>query len=63
MFHTNVIAQKKKKLYPKVDSRINLQPAPPANVESSLSHHGTQDSAANYHAVYKWAANRRPRKY
>lgn len=39
---------------------INLQPAPSTNVESGLSHHGTQDSAANYHTVYEWSANRRP---
>lgn len=44
----------------KVNLRINLQPAPSTNVESGLSHHGTQDSAANYHTVYEWSANRRP---
>ena len=55
---TNKIKPKRKNL--KVNLRINLQPAPSTNVESGLSHHGTQDSAANYHTVYEWSANRRP---
>lgn len=40
--------------------RINLQPAPSANVESGLSHHDTQDSAADHHTVDEWSANWRP---
>lgn len=55
---TNKTKPKRKNL--KVNLRINLQPAPSTNVESGLSHHGTQDSAANYHTVYEWSANRRP---
>lgn len=46
----------------KIHSRINFQSAPPANVESGLSHHDTQDSAAYHHTVYKWSANRRSEK-
>ena len=52
------------RLCPKaIHSRINLQSAPPAYVESGLPHHGTQDSTANHHTVHKWPANRRPGKY
>lgn len=52
--------KRKKRWHLKVNLRINLQPAPSANVESGLSHHGTQDSAADHHTVDEWSANWRP---